>query len=114
MIPRLSLAATLALSVLAPPALADVGPVTPSGATLYEASCAKCHGADGKGGTKIGEKLRGEGKRMPDLTVSKLDDKATRAAIADGIAGTAMKGYASKMTADEIDAVTRYTKSLRR
>lgn len=110
----LSLAAALSLSLVAPSALADVVPVTPSGPTLYEASCAKCHGADGKGATKIGEKLRGEGKRMPDLTASKLDDASTRAAIADGIPGSAMKGYAAKLSAAEIDALTAYTKRLRR
>ena len=111
---RLSLAAALSLILAAPSSLADAGPVTASGAALYEASCAKCHGPDGKGTTKIGEKLRGDGKRMPDLSVSKLDDAATRAAIADGIPGSAMKGYASKLSAAEIDALTVYTKRLRR
>jgi cytochrome c6 len=111
---RLSLSAALSLILVAPSALADVASATPSGATLYEASCAKCHGPDGKGATKIGEKLRGDGKRMPDLSVSKLNDAATRAAIADGIPGSAMKGYASKLSAPEIDALTAYTKGLRR
>jgi cytochrome c oxidase cbb3-type subunit 3 len=118
---RLSAALATTVALLAPPALADVVPpppaelsATPDGAALYEASCAKCHGTDGKGTTKIGEKFRADGKRMPDLVASKLDQVKTRSAIADGIAGTAMKGYASKLSAAEIDALTAYTTKLRR
>jgi mono/diheme cytochrome c family protein len=114
---RLSTALALTFTLFAPAASADsVLPPTPDpdGAALFDASCAKCHGVDGKGATKIGDKLRTDGKRMPDLVASKLDQAKTRAVIADGTPGTPMKGYAAKLSAAEIDALTAYTMKLRR
>jgi len=50
----------------------------------YDKACAKCHGADGKGKTKMGEKLG-----IKDLTDAKvqenLKDDAAFKAIKDGI-----------------------------
>ena len=50
----------------------------------YEASCAKCHGAEGKGDTKIGQKLG-----VKDFTDAKvqadLKDDAIAKAIKEGV-----------------------------
>ena len=50
----------------------------------YEASCAKCHGAEGKGDTKIGQKLG-----VKDFTDAKVQanmkDDAVAKAIKDGV-----------------------------
>ncbi len=48
---------------------------------LYESNCAKCHGADGKGDTKMGKKLGAK-----DYT-----DAAVQAALTDEKAATAIK-----------------------
>lgn len=72
-------------------------------------TCAKCHGPDGAGNTKMGEKFRGDGKNMPAL-----GGRTANAAgkIRDGVPGTAMKAYGSRYTAAEIDALARFVRSL--
>ena len=51
--------------------------------TTYDANCAKCHGAEGKGDTKMGQKLG-----VKDLTDAKvqadLKDEAATKAIKEG------------------------------
>ncbi len=80
------------------------------GKTLYEADCASCHGAQGKGdGPAAG------GAKMPDWR-----DPARLAArsasdlfqvISTGVAPT-MKGYASQLSEDERWALTAYIRTL--
>ncbi len=57
------------------------------GKALYEEHCAKCHGADGKGNTKMGQKL---GAR--DYTSAKTWDGLTDAAAVK----TVKEGYKDK------------------
>ena len=45
---------TLSVAILA---VAAISASAADGKALYEKSCAKCHGSDGKGKTKMGEKL---------------------------------------------------------
>lgn len=45
------------------------------GKALYEKDCAKCHGADGKGKTKMGEKMGAK-----DYSDAKVQDAVTDAA----------------------------------
>lgn len=51
---------------------------------LYDKNCAKCHGEDGKGATKMGEKLK-----VKDFTDAKrqadLKDEAACKAIKEGV-----------------------------
>jgi len=52
--------------------------------TLYEKECAKCHGTDGKGDTKMGKKLGA--KDYTDAKVqADLKDDAAFKAIKDGL-----------------------------
>jgi len=54
------------------------------GKALYEKDCAKCHGADGKGDTKMGKKLGC--KDYTDAKVqAELKDDAAVKAIKDGL-----------------------------
>lgn len=54
------------------------------GKALYEKDCAKCHGADGKGKTKMGEKLGA--KDYTDAKVqAELKDAAALKAIKEGL-----------------------------
>jgi cytochrome c553 len=73
----------------------------------WDKTCAKCHGADGKGQTKMGQKLG-----VKDFTDAKVqadlkDDAATKA-IKEGIKDgdtTKMKGYADVLSDDEVKAL---------
>lgn len=86
-------------------------------AKLWQKSCQSCHGADGKGKTKAGEK-----SGVKDLTSAEIKsayNKAkTIAAIKDGVKEKggdkmAMKGYAEKLSAAEIEALADFTLALK-
>ena len=83
------------------------------GPTVYTETCAKCHGADGKGDTGMGKKARADGKNWPDLTKSKHDATKTREIIDNGVAGTMMKAYKDKLGADALKNVADYVMTLR-
>lgn len=83
------------------------------GAALFTASCAKCHGEDGRGKTKIGEKFRTDGKRMPDLVTSTMDRAEVLKVIVDGVPETPMKGYGTKLKPEEIEAIVDFTMKVR-
>ncbi|MBI2814005.1 MAG: cytochrome c [Opitutae bacterium] len=82
-------------------ALAPAAPV----AENWDNHCAKCHGADGKGQTKVGKKLK-----LRDYTDAKvqaeLKDEDMIKAIADGVFDAAgkekMKAYKDELSAAEI------------
>lgn len=78
---------------------------------LYVKHCAACHDVSGKG--KPGLKS----KKIPDMTDKAWQKKHSKASIAraikNGLPGTMMKPFASKMKPEEIDAVAAYVKKLR-
>ena len=51
---------------------------------LYEQSCAKCHGADGKGDTKMGKKLGAKDYTDAKVQAALTDDAAAKA-IKEGL-----------------------------
>ena len=51
---------------------------------LYENSCAKCHGSDGKGDTKMGKKLGAKDYTDPTVQAALTDDNAAKA-IKEGL-----------------------------
>jgi len=81
----------------------------------WEKTCAKCHGADGKGDTKMGKKLD-----IKDLTDAKvqasLKDEEMLKAIKDGVKDgdkTRMKA-AEGLTDDEMKALVSYVRTLKK
>ncbi len=81
----------------------------------YEQSCAKCHGADGKGDTKMGKKL---GAR--DYTDSKvqadLKDDAAFKAIKEGFKdadGKSLMKAATDISDDDIKALVSYMRTFK-
>jgi mono/diheme cytochrome c family protein len=79
----------------------------------WQKHCQSCHGADGKGKTKAGEKSGAK-----DLASAEVKAAWPRAkmleAIRDGVKEKdsdkmAMKGYAEKLTPAEIEALTDYS-----
>jgi cytochrome c553 len=82
----------------------------------WDKNCAKCHGPDGKGQTKMGQKLE-----IKDLTDAKLqteltDDQAFKA-IKEGIKdkeGKIKMKAAEGMSDDEIKALVGHVRTLKK
>ena len=51
---------------------------------IYERDCAKCHGADGKGDTKMGKRIGAKDYTDPKVQASVTDEAAFKA-IKDGL-----------------------------
>lgn len=80
---------------------------------LWTKNCQSCHGPDGKGKTKAGEKAK-----VKDLTSAevkaKLDKAKALASMKDGIKEEgsdklAMKSYSDKLSDAEMDALADYS-----
>jgi len=85
---------------------------------LYEKNCAKCHGEDGKGKTKMGEKLG-----VKDYTDAKIQGDMTDAdmakAIKEGVKEkdsdkTKMKAFGDTLSDDEIKGLVAYIRSFKK
>lgn len=75
---------------------------------LYISNCARCHGADGKGKTKLGEELG-----VPDLTVTARQMSLTRVKniISNGLGD--MPAYKKKLKASQITSLANYVRRFR-
>jgi len=81
----------------------------------WENNCTKCHGADGKGETKIGKKLN-----LKDYTNAKvqaeLKDEDMVKAITDGVfekEKERMKSFKGELSADEIKDLVAYVRKFK-
>ena len=97
----------LALLIAAPSAFAGG---SPDGAALYKSKCAMCHGADGAGQTPMGKNMKLRDLRSAD--VQKQTDAELAKWIADGKGK--MPAYKSKMSADEINALVAFIRTLKK
>lgn len=79
-----------------------------SGAALYKAKCAACHGADGKGETAMGKanKLRDLGS--PD--VQKLSDEELSGIITNG--KNKMPAYGKSLKPEQVKDLVAFIRSL--
>jgi mono/diheme cytochrome c family protein len=111
------IAACAALMVAAAPASSSVNtdpsvdlPVAPiaaaDGKAIFMKKCKKCHGPDGKADTKMGK------KHKIDVIPGKLSKAKIVKIVKNGIAKTKMKSFSKKLSAEEIDAVAGYVKTL--
>jgi mono/diheme cytochrome c family protein len=82
----------------------------------WEKNCTKCHGADGTGKTKMGEKLG-----IKDYTDAKVQDgmkdDAMTKAIKDGVKDgekTKMKAFGDVLSDDEIKALVTYARGFKK
>ncbi|HEY5910361.1 MAG TPA: cytochrome c [Verrucomicrobiae bacterium] len=83
---------------------------------LYEKDCAKCHGADGKGETKMGKKLGAK-----DYTTAKaqeeMKDEAAVKAIKEGLKdkeGKVLMKPAEGTSDEEIKALVAYMRKFKK
>ena len=84
----------------------------------WEKNCAKCHGPDGKGDTKMGKKL--EVKDYTDAKLQeKLKDEQMIKAIKEGVKEkdsdkVKMKGFAETLNDDEVKALVTYFRAFKK
>ncbi len=92
------------------PTLDESPPPAPAvdGPGVYTETCAKCHGADGKGETGMGKKAKDAGKKWPDLTKSTVDAVKAKEIIENGVSGSTMKAYKEKLTPEALTNVRDY------
>ena len=84
-----------------------------AGKKLYDGQCASCHGTAGKGDGKGGAILK---PKPSDLTDAEWKHGATDGhlfvVVRDGIEKTAMRGYAARMTTNDIWHIVNYVRTL--
>ncbi len=84
--------------------------------TLFNTKCAMCHGKDGAGNTKPGQKLGIRDYSDPKIQ-SQLKDPEIIKAIKEGVTKNGkllMKGSADKFSDDEIKALAAYFRTLKK
>jgi mono/diheme cytochrome c family protein len=82
----------------------------------WEKNCTKCHGPDGKGKTKMGEKLG-----IKDYSDAKVQDavkdeamvKAIKEGVKDG-EKTKMKAFGEALSDDEVKALVKYVRDFKK
>lgn len=82
----------------------------------WEKHCAKCHGADGKGQTKMGQKLGIKDYTDPKVQESFTDDEAFKA-IKEGLKdkdGKTLMKPAEGLSDDEIKALVKHVRSFKK
>jgi len=102
--------------IVAVVALAAVSAKAADGKALYEDSCAKCHGTDGKGQTKMGQKVGAK-----DYTDAKVQDalkddaafKAVKEGVKDKDGKFVMKASEGVSDAD-IKAMNAYMRTFKK
>ena len=72
---------------------------------LYVSNCARCHGADGKGQTALGQSLD-----APDLTASNMSAARIKTIISKG--NGSMPAFGKKLKAADIATLANYVRSL--
>ena len=105
----------IALSIVAS-ALALASAQAEDAKTIYEKNCTKCHGPDGKGKTKMGEKLG-----IKDYTDAKVQDEMKDAeatkAIKEGLKdkeGKVLMKPAEGLSDDDIKGLVAYMRAFKK
>lgn len=83
----------------------------------WDNHCAKCHGADGKGQTKVGKKLKAKDYTDPKVQAA-MTDKEMEKAIVDGVFDKAgkerMKGYKDELSSAEINDLVAHIRHMKK
>jgi cytochrome c553 len=82
----------------------------------YTKECAKCHGADGKGQTKMGKQSGAKDYTDPKVQ-AEMDDTRAAKQIKEGMKENGkekMKAYAEKFSDDEIKALIAHMRTFKK
>lgn len=77
--------------------------------------CAKCHGADGRGQTKVGKKLKAKDYTDPKVQAAMTDEEMIKA-TAEGVTVDGkerMKGFKDELSPDEIKELVAYIRKFK-
>ncbi len=97
-------AIVLVLGLFTIPALAE------SGADVYASKCKMCHGADGTPPPAMAKSMGIKDLKSDDI--QKQSDADLKAVVEKGKGK--MSGFAGKLTPDQIDAVVKYVRTLKK
>lgn len=102
-----------ALAAVAIVSLATAAQAAPDKKTerTWKAKCASCHGAEGKGDTDQGKKLKVKDYTSAEWQASKTDDQLKKA-IADGVPD--MDGFKGKLDEEQIGNLVGFVRSLKK
>ena len=84
---------------------------------LWKSKCAACHGADGKGDTDQGKKMKVSNMATAAYQKSKTDDQLKKAILEgvkqekDGVKQE-MDPYKGELTPEQVDALVKYIRAL--
>ncbi|HEY7288932.1 MAG TPA: c-type cytochrome [Vicinamibacterales bacterium] len=94
------------------PVAADATSIA-AGKQVYEKSCANCHGATGTGDGKMGAELNPKPANLADNEWKHgSSDGEIFAVIKDGVKGTGMRSFNSKLTEHQMWDVINYIHTL--
>jgi len=88
--------------------LAALPAVAFTGADVYKAKCAMCHGPDGGGATPVGQRLKVRDLRSAD--VQKQTTEALTAIITNG--QKAMPAFGKSLSPDQVKDVVGFVRSI--
>jgi len=97
-------------------ALAVVSARAADGKVLYDKDCAKCHGEDGKGETKMGKKLGAKDYTDPKVQAALKDDAAAKA-IKEGLKdkeGKTLMKPAEGLSDADVKALVAYMRAFKK
>ena len=93
------------------------GPPDAKTVRLWKSKCASCHGADGKGDTDQGKKMKVGNMATAAFQKSATDDQLKKAILngvkteKDGVK-KAMDGYKDELTPEQVDALVQFIRAL--
>lgn len=108
---RTAAAAVAALIALSISARAD------DAKTLWDKTCASCHGKDGKGETTMGKKVDVKDYTDPKVQTAFTDDKAIKSVkegIKDDKGKVRMKAYGELLSDDDIKGLVTYLRTFKK
>ena len=92
------------------------GTAIAAGTEIWAKKCALCHGKDGKGTTKMCEKLKCRDLTNPKVQEAFTDDQAAKSineGVKDSSGKIVMPPYKGKLTAEEVKEIVKFLRTLK-